>query len=542
MVTRRTVLKFGVAGSLGYALPLSISSQVYAASAPPSPPLAPFQDLMPIPPVLDCTAGGTFNISAAAGLHRFHASLPASPAWGYGGVPYMGPTIITKRNVPITLNVTNNLGAHLLPNALDYDIHGAVSTDLSNPRISTHLHGGNTEPGSDGHPDDVLYQGQTKSHYFHNDQEAATLWYHDHAIGITRLNIYAGLAGMYLLRDDNELSRNLPGGPYEIPLIIQDKAVDSSGKMTYPDAPLAATFGGDVAVVNGKIWPYFNVKRGWYRFRIVNACNARTMQLYLGGKTMYQIGSDGGLLNAPIAMTSITLAPAERADILVNFTSAYAGQSFTLNNIFMGGPWRSLSNIMQFRVQSASGFAMTFPSALRAPIRRMANPVKVRNLVLVQKEMASHRVHLLNNLMWDDTTHIETPTSNTLEQWNIINLTMDMHPIHVHMTQFQVLNRQNINVSGYNLAFGEMEMGAGPWPAPAIGPYLFGSAQSPPANEMGWKDVAQCQPSQVTRLMIPFGPDIPGSPIGRAFTGEYVWHCHVLEHEDHEMMLRFKLI
>ncbi|HEX6279653.1 MAG TPA: multicopper oxidase domain-containing protein, partial [Pyrinomonadaceae bacterium] len=148
-----------------------------------------FTEPLPIPPVIDATQGGTFELRMAPAFHTFHSSLPAAPTWGYGGAPFLGPTFNVKRGVPISVNALNDLAGHPLDFAIDTDLHGASETDRTHPRASLHLHGGNTEPESDGHPEDTFLPGHGKTYHYANDQEAAGLWYHDHALGITRLNV-----------------------------------------------------------------------------------------------------------------------------------------------------------------------------------------------------------------------------------------------------------------------------------------------------------------------------------------------------------------
>ena len=153
----------------------------------------------------------------------------------------------------IDFTVRNQLGSHLLANSIDYSIHGTQTSDAARPRTVVHLHGGNVEPQSDGYPDNTFKPGGSDTYHYHNDQESATLWYHDHTIGITRLNNWAGLAGMYWLRDNQELSLNLPTGEYEIPLVLQDRYFNYAGQIVYPSAPWEPSVEGDRAVVNGTV-------------------------------------------------------------------------------------------------------------------------------------------------------------------------------------------------------------------------------------------------------------------------------------------------
>ena len=532
------------------------------------PGLTKFTEPLPVPPVLDARAGGAFILNMAPGKHRFHAALPLTPTWGYGGAAYLGPTVEAMRGIPLNLTAVNKLGTHPLGSVIDTTLHGALASDKTKPRVSLHLHGGNTEPQSDGHPEATFLPGKKRLYHYHNDQEAATLWYHDHALGITRLNVYAGLAGFYLMRDHWDTGRpgngpGLPTGRYEVPLVIQDKMFNPDGTLAYPLGAgqiWAPEFFGDVAVVNGKVWPYLAVDRGIYRFRIINGSNARVYSLKLStGQPIYQIGTDGGLLNSPIALGQLTLAPGERADILIDFSQLAPGTKVSMTNNaptpFPNGP-RSLrrggaplKEIMQFVVGNSPGHQGAISTWLReSAIATMPAPVVVRNLSLVEIMGAQQPLMaLLNNLHWN-TTQVEMPKVDTVEQWNIINTTGDTHPIHLHLVQFQILGRQKFDSAAYTASAYPMLMnpamaGHGPYPAPTAEAFTYGAQQPPGANEAGWKDTVRANPGEITRIVVPFGAKAAfGVPFGQSFTGEYVWHCHILEHEDHEMMLPYKVV
>jgi spore coat protein A len=218
------------------------------------------------------------------------------------------------------------------------------------------LHGSRIPPNSDGYPEAWFTRGFAKTgpfftnkiYNYPNQQRATTLWYHDHALGITRLNIYVGLAGFYLIRDKEEESLPLPKAPYEIPLMITDRSFNPDGSLFYPTRPspddlkkpearipnpsVVPEFFGDTILVNGKVWPFLNVEPRKYRFRILNASNARFYHFKLdSGQPFFQIGTDGGLLEKPIKVSQILLAPAERADVIVDF-SKFTGKTITMTN------------------------------------------------------------------------------------------------------------------------------------------------------------------------------------------------------------------
>ena len=571
-IERRSFLKVVGAGAIGALLFDGIASTATRASVmAQSSLLSRFTEQLPIPPVIDARGGGSFNLAIAPGMHSFHSSLPPTPSWGYGGASYLGPTFQTMRGMPIDLTAINALGAHPLAAVIDTSLNGALESDKSNPRVAVHLHGGNTAPESDGGPEDTFTVGANRTYHYNNDQEATTLWYHDHAMGITRLNVYAGLAGFYLLRDqydtgESDNSIGLPSGPYEIPLALQDRMFNWDGTLAYPLGEFgsiwAPEFFGDVATVNGKVWPNLNVNRGLYRFRILNGSNARIYDLRLSsGQLMVQIGSEGGLFNSPVALNRLIIAPGERADVLMDFSGLAAGTKIVLKNVapvpFPDGP-RSrrrggvpIKEIMQFTVGAANGFAGPVPTVLReTPIQPLTTPVRVRNLTLVEiadPVTDAPLMALVNNLPFD-TDHIETPVVDTVEQWNIINTTGDTHPIHLHLVQFQLLGRQKFNVDAFmEASYSELPdpeaAGVGPWPAPSADVFARGQLRGPDPNEKGWKDTVRANPGEITRLLVPFGAAAAaGVPFGNSFTGEYVFHCHILEHEDNEMMLRYQVV
>ena len=523
-------------------------------------------------------------LTIASGSHSFHSTLGAGPTWGYGGDNYLGPTIEVTRGTPLRLTAVNNLGSHPLP--LDLRLHGVQPTDVTSPRVSIHLHGSNTEPQSDGYPTDTFTPGQTYIYNFNNNQEAATLWYHDHALGITGQNVMAGLAGVYLLRDiDDPVGGNGPlgipaGAPYEIPLVLQDRILNPDGSIFHP-AMWEPEFLGDVATVNGKAWPNLNVDRTVYRFRIVNGSSARTYNLKLSSQQpIIQIGTDGGMLNAPVQLSKLLLSPGERADVLIDFSNSLPGDKIVLqndavspfpfgrSNLFIQYP--NLPEIMQFTVKQGAAAPKPIPQTLRLlkpPIQPIATPpVRQRFLTLVEVlnppgGSPGLAVVLLNYVYWDEAEKypelMERPKVDTVEQWNIINLQPVAHPMHLHLVLFQILNRQKIDTSRYLKAY----LASGPrtvrthheplggstvpasYPPPDPTPFVIGPARQPAPNERGWKDTVLVNPNEVTRLIVPFGAQATANlPFGNSFTGRYVWHCHMIEHEDNEMMLPFEVV
>jgi len=380
----------------------------------------------------------------------------------------------------------------------------------------THLHGGHVPAAFDGYPEFTQLPGEQTTYVYPNKQQAATLWYHDHALGITRLNVYLGLAGFYLVRDALESSLALPSGEFEIPLVIQDRTFRGDGSLVYP-ADWQDHFFGDKNLVNGKVWPFLDVKKGKYRFRLLNGANSRTYTLALSdGATFWQIGSDGGLLPAPIALTSLTLIPGERADVVIDFAGYATGTEILLENSapapFPGVPGEGVvPEVMKFVVGSDAGFTTAIPDPLR-PLDLLdeADSVLTRDFLLKKEsEACAGSTWLINGLVWDDVT--EFPELGSTEVWRFINESGVTHPMHMHLVSFQVLDRQ-----AFTIVEGEVV---------PVGPVL-----GPDPNEIGWKDTVAANPFEITRVIARFD-DYPGL---------FAYHCHTLEHEDHEMMRQFQ--
>jgi spore coat protein A len=475
---------------------------------------------------------------------KLHSHLPATKLWGYEA-QYPGPVIEAVAGSPVEIHWENQLPTtHLFQ--VDPHIHGAMPPA---PAVRTvpHLHGSRTASYSDGLPENWFVPGQSAVYVYPNDQLAAPLWYHDHAVGITRLNVYAGLSGFYLLRDQQELSMNLPAGAFEVPLILHDRNLDEAGQLVYnptnddgkplPPGVWGPEFFGNQAVVNGAIQPYLNVEPRKYRLRILNAANSRFFRLNFNLSQLptdvpslhpfHQIGSDGGLLASPVAMDKLLLAPAERADIIIDF-AGLAGKTLTLSNNAMAPypGWSSLSrlypvlgSLMQFKVTLPISSAKTFSLPGAIPLRRFqpSEAVTTRDFVLVEHMDAQGRSLgvRINNRGYDDPV-TEFPRLGSIEKWRFINTTEDAHPMHLHLVQYQILERQGFNRVAY--AQGKLEM--------------IGSPRPPAANEAGWKDTAVVSPGETLTIMIKF----------EGFTGRYVYHCHMLEHEDNDMMRPFEVV
>jgi spore coat protein A, manganese oxidase len=483
-----------------------------------------FVDSLPIPSIIKpkgtCQGKPFYDVRMIETQHKFHRDIPKTKVWGYNGlVP--GPTFEVEKNHPIYVRWTNNLPLkHFLP--VDKTIHGAHH----NPEVRTvvHLHGSPSEPASDGYPEAWFTRNFRQTgpafvkeiYHYTNQERAAGLWYHDHAIGITRLNVYAGLAGLYFIRDMHERSLPLPKGKYEVPLMIQDKTFNPDGSLFYPAQPenpspnlpypsIVPAFFGDTITVNGKVWPFLQVEPRKYRFRLLNASNSRTYRFQLSNlHSFYLIGTDGGLLERPIQVQSLDVSPAERIDIVVDF-SGLKGQNVVLQDGFeLENP---TGDIMEFRVTkplSCSDHSKV-PSFLSciAPIS-LDKVRKRRRITLNDSQDEFGRLMLLfDDKEWMDPA-TETPLLNSIEIWELVNLTPGIHPIHLHLVNFRVLDR-----------YGQDGRLIPPLPA-----------------DFGLKDTVLIAGGETVRIIMKFQP----------YYGDYVWHCHRLEHEDHDMMRPLKII
>jgi len=489
--------------------------------------LTPFVDALPIPPLatpISGSIGGTaeYNIAIQQVTQKLHRDLPLTTVWGYNGM-YPGPTIVASVDQAVTVNWFNDLRengvlrtTHYLP--VDLCIHGP-DTEGNKPRIVTHLHGGHVETASDGYPTNTILPGQQQTTHYPNHQVAGTLWYHDHALGITRLNVMMGLAGFYLLFDPAQAGLNLPSGEYEIGLAIQDRAFHNDGSLKYPEMWMDH-FYGDVILVNGKVWPYLNVKQGKYRFRMLEGSNTRSYVLSLSnGAPFTVIGDEGGLLAAPVVKNSLTMTPGERFDVVIDFASYPAGTEIILQNSAAAG-WPANSgpsdipNVMKFVVVGQPGHTTPIPATLVAvPPIPEAQAVEHRDLVL--SKMAgdcTSSMWMINGKHFGDPID-EFPKLGTTEVWRFINNSGVVHPMHMHLTMFQILDRQDFVMVGDSVV-------------------TVGDPIPPEPWEAGWKDTAPVYPDQVLRVICKF----------EDYTGKYPYHCHVLEHEENDMMREFEVV
>jgi FtsP/CotA-like multicopper oxidase with cupredoxin domain len=650
------------------------------------------------------------QILPAGSLGRGTAA-PATYVWGYaeGACPdkntvqprsYLGPVILAKKDQPTRITYKNALGNTATSNVVAYkqgtdqtlmwaDPVNAEANDCAMAAknmpgqppsadclkffagpipAAPHLHGGEIPAFVDGGPDAWWTgEGQYGRGYFSvggtadaakgeatyvypNTQEPAPIWFHDHVLGATRLNVYAGLAGAYVIGDPKQGNPNYPARPDLtadlVPLVLQDRMFDTTGQLYFPVAGLnpehpwwIPEFVGNVIVVNGKAWPFHQVQAKRYRLLFINGSNARAYELSLinkatgaKGPAMWVIGSDQGYLKTAAKLDpnvkpndKLVIMPGERYQVVVDFTGL-GGQTLLMTNTAKtpyphGGPvqGRTTGRVMEFRV-SAGAVADTSwnpasdPSVRVDQLNRFVDPVagtlqagvtvhKTRRLTLNEamgpggplevlvnntrydgKERAGNRLDFTAKPNMNGTLHLsELPNEGETEIWEIVNLTADAHPIHPHLVGFQVLNRQAFDLKGYDAAYNAAFPGGPIDPAtgvafppgvyapgygppldynngqeggrgirtlpyggnPDVTPFLLGAARPPTPAETGWKDTVVAYPGEVTRILIRFAPthepvDAAADTIGYAFdpgVGHgYVWHCHIIDHEDNEMM------
>lgn len=569
-LARRQALKIGAASVAATALPASVGlNPAVAKDPPPGPATPPFMvplpvyapkaaeaSLYPAPGQWANTGAGEcgrvahqgwsnwaprkfYNLYVREGLHSFHPNLPTQKIWGYDGI-VPGPTFVARYGEPALVRIHNQL-----PND---------ATGFGSPEISTHLHNLHCASESDGFAGDyysttkagptLASAGSFKDHHYPNcyanyDRNDATngdprealgtLWYHDHRLDFTGANVYRGMAGFYLLfdhidsgdeNDTNPSALRLPSGVgvYDIPLAIQDKQFDSGGYLTFDQFESKGQLGNKF-LVNGKIQPYFQVRRRKYRFRLLDASLSRFYELYLtqGGvnQTFKYIANDGNLLPAPLTMNKVAIGPAERGDIVVDFSKYPAGtQLFLVNRLIQTdgrGPEDALVNVrnaagdlvsagVQVLRFDVMGGAVTdnsvVPNVLRAlPPINLAEVVKTRTFEFNKV----NEVWTVNGNLFDPEVVAASPKRGTSEIWVLQGKGSWHHPVHIHMTEGRILSR---------------------------------NGKAPPAHEVGRKDVYVLKPGEEVRVLMRFSD----------FTGKYMMHCHNLTHEDHAMMVRWDVV
>jgi FtsP/CotA-like multicopper oxidase with cupredoxin domain len=443
-----------------------------------------FRVPLPIPRVLspvrsDATAD-YYEIVQREATAEIIPGLPTR-VWGYNGA-FPGPTIEARRGRTVVVTHTNH---------------------LDRPTV-VHLHGGITEPESDGFPTDTLAPGETRTFRYCNGGRAATLWYHDHGWQSSGRNLYMGLAGLYLLKGDSDVDAQLPNGRYDIPLMLQDRAFTNDGELAYNhDGHHGAV--GKVMLVNGAPWPVLEVASRKYRFRILNASNATPVRLALSShQPLVQIAIDQGLLPSPMTLSSIGLAMAERIEVIIDFSLYPIGSRIVLLNRRGDG---SLGRIMRFDVARKERDDSRVPERLAdfEPLRP-SQAVRTRTFVFggrLTLGVPPGVKWVINSESFDPARIDANPRLGDVEIWRFVNQafvgrTM-LHPVHTHLVAFQVLRR---------------------------------NGRAPLRQEYGWKDTVAIEDGEKVDVIIRWN----------GYRGRYLLHCHNLEHEDHSMMARVDVI
>ena len=636
--------------ALAIATNLTATAQIVDAPSLDGSTIPKFTDQLVIPPVYvpkniyDCN-GKLIRQEYTVKMSSFYqqilpAGYPATQVFGYGG--YVkdaitgkwlgfvsnspGPTFEAIRGVPVRVKWVNNLQTSFLP--IDPTLHwadpnnlGMMNMDESNVYdtfppgyadaqtpvpTAVHLHGAEVSSSFDGGPDQwftangihgtgyrSLYPTAPNAavYEYPNTQIAYTSFYHDHALGMTRINVMSGLAGIYLLRDKNTyrdyVAPLLPKGKYEIPLAIQDRSFNDDGSLWFPSVGnnpdihpyWQPEFFGDTIMVNGKLWPNLNVDRGQYRFRIVDGSNARfyNLQFVVQGTgqvlPLKLIGTDGGYIKTAVNLNSLLIAPGQRDDILVDFSGIAPGTKILMTND-ANAPYpdgdpvdpETTAQIMQFTVTANAGYTpKTLPTLLNPTLKysypNLHDPVKTRTLPFFEAMSAIDEplAVYLNGQMWSGVL-TETPRVGATEDWYLVNPTADAHPIHTHLTQFQLVKRIPFDWMQYEADWIALN-GMPPVPESvvptklAVTPYFTGPAIYPTADENAWRDTIIAPPGYVTVIRIRWAPQ--DSPLYGTYAPKpgvnqfpfnptkgpgYVWHCHIIDHEDNEMMRPYQVV
>jgi spore coat protein A len=559
-MTRRRFLQYGL--GVGTALLVPGVGQMAVARAANSGKLTKYVQRVPLPGagivVASPSGHNQYSFTQTQIARQLHPSLPPTPLWAYddgsglgGQAGSFGMAVVAQSGTPLVVDFTHNLPS-TYPNWLPVDTR--LTPLGSDVRLMTHLHGGFVAAASDGNPAATplgFGPGETQTVFYTNQapqMPASLLWFHDHGLGTTRLNVFAGLAAAYVVRDefDTGLEPNpigIPGGRYEIPLVVQDRRFNPDGTFLYPrsgidGATWIGEYFGDTMLVNGKVWPFLDVEPRLYRFRILNGCNARILSLDVGGPTFWQIGAEGGMWDVPVSASRMVLAPAERADVIVDF-SRFAGQTLVMKNHKPGRPVSNpapvLEQVMQIRVgttvtlKGPSSIPSELPGGRRA---NLGSPIRTRFITLNEIDTDEPTWFLnLNGVHFDEGPVTESPKVGTVEDWVYVNLTGDTHPMHTHLVTFQVIGRTPFDVEAYEEAY------EGPHGVPGgidPGPFATGPMLPPDPDERGFKDTVKANPGFFTTIRAKF--DLP---LEVTTPQRYVYHCHIVEHEDNDMMRPF---
>ncbi|CRK62116.1 Multicopper oxidase [Alloactinosynnema sp. L-07] len=472
MINRRNALTLGAVGGVGLALP---TESLMDFAFGPSWTVEPFTRALPIPQVLRPSATridtDVYRLTVGEGTAEIVPGVRTNVLTYNGQFP--GPTILARQGRTAKVVVTNTLAS----------------------ATAVHLHGGNVPADSDGHPMHVIEPGRSRTYTYPNIQRAGTLWYHDHAHHLEAEQVYRGLSGLYLIEDARPTHR-LPSGAHDIPLLLRDADISRDGELQW------AVFGQanrSLVLVNGAAQPRLAVRRRRYRLRLVNGANERTFRLKLSnGAEFVQVGSDGGLLPRPVRRSEITLWPAERADVVVEFSGAADGSQIFLENI--DGESDASRRILRFDVAGGPESDGSSVPATLAPAPIPKPPTVTRKVELSFDALAG--TFLINGKAYDPERVDFTVKRGTTELWEITNLDTQFeipHSLHLHLIQFRVLDRDGIP--------------AAEWEAYP-------------------KDTVAVPPGTTVRILATF--DSP-------YTGIYPFHCHFIDHSSTAMMAQIKI-
>jgi FtsP/CotA-like multicopper oxidase with cupredoxin domain len=431
-------------------------------------PTARFSRRMPVPQELTPVRRrgvDAYEIPIRAAQFEFQPGKP-SAVRTYAG-QFIGPTIRARTGTPVKVTFTNQL-----------DVPSNV-----------HLHGGHVPQSSDGHPMDTISPGQRRTYYYPNTQQGATLWYHDHAHHLEAENVYKGLHGFYILEDDAERDLRLPGGPYDVPILLRDVELDDDGRLVWPSIPPERT----TILANGVVTPHFPVAARKYRFRLLNGANERIFRLTMGGAQMTQISTDGGLLPAPVPRSEILLSSAERVDIVVDFSGHPVGSHVVLSDV--SGP------VLRFDVTRTASDPSRVPATLR-PLPALGPATVERDVSLKFDLSGPEPIGLVNGHPYDPNRADFQVKRGTTEIWRVHNDDVEFaipHNFHLHLEQFRVLDRDG---------------------------------RPPGPDDAGRKDTVPIGPGESVRLQVTF----------TEYLGKYVFHCHFIDHSAVGMMAQLEVV
>lgn len=448
----------------------------------------PFINPISVPSMLDATNA---TLDSKPGTASLGSGITVS-SLGYGGAAILGPTLRIQQGSTLNLAFTNNL----------------------NEATNIHWHGLEAPASQDGYPTDLTPAGGSFQYDFQVKNRPGTYWYHPHPDRATASQAYLGLAGFFIVSSPEEEALGLPNGDYDVPLVVQDKRLDG-GLTYYPDSDdRSIGMFGESVLVNGTLGAMFEVATRSYRFRLLNGSNARIYNFTLSNGAKFQlVGADGGLLDAPMEVGSVLLAPGERAEVLVNFSSLTVGSELYLqSNAFSGteSQGRQAFRILKFKVAREEKDNFTLPAVLM-PVEQVpvSATVTTRNFNIGHMmdnmgnmgNMNGMAMHSIDGKIFDPNRRDEVVRAGTIEIWEFDNSAgTETHPMHIHGVQFQVLNR-------------------------------IGGRSAVQAWEKGWKDTVLAFPGEKVSIIVQF-PDNKG---------KFVFHCHNLEHEDGGMMLNFEI-